>query len=184
MTNLFNCDDINNIYIQKLRFKEIELLINSSKILYNGFTKWWLYSSSLNTMYKNYMENKFNDVTIYKLRVLFSNVKSKFRYYNVDGSIYSIFKSNNIYDLNMSNYLFGVDKTGRNYICFRKKTTDGKYNYICLEDTNNINNKTYYSSDILDNIDINRNHTFKCGCGNIFICSKQNFINTINFINT
>tara|TARA_Y100000768_G_C23929357_1_gene659241 strand:+ start:207 stop:761 length:555 start_codon:yes stop_codon:yes gene_type:complete len=183
MTNLFNCDDINNIYVKRIRLKEIELLMNSNKILYKGFLKWWLYSSSLNGMYKNYVENKFNGVTVYKLRLLFSNVKSKFRYYNVEESIYGLYKSNSIYELNKSDYLFGVDKTGRNYICMRKQAQDGKYNYICLEDTDNIDYKTNYSYEVLEYIDINRNHTFKCGCGNILTCSKKNFINTKNFIN-
>lgn len=41
MTNLFNCGDINNIYVKIIHFKELGLLINSSKILYNGFIKWW-----------------------------------------------------------------------------------------------------------------------------------------------
>ena len=79
---------------------------------------------------------------MYKLRLLFSNVKNKFRYYNVEESIYGVFKSNSIYELNKSDYLFGVDKTGRNYICMRKLAPDGKYNYICLEDTDNIDYKT------------------------------------------
>lgn len=184
MLGLFTCSDINNKYVKYIDYKELKLVANSSKTLHNIFYRWWILNKNLNNFYKNYVENKFNNIVTNKLKILFSDVKNELKYYKTDENMsLHMYKSDSLYELNKSDYIFGKHKSNRIYLCIRKEITKNKYSYLLFDNIHYNNYTTSYSNPDILNIINAKNHTFKCGCGNIFTCTKSNLLNTQKLIN-
>ena len=196
-------DDIVNYIVKLIDCKDISNILECSKEMNNNFYNYGLFKKILYTFYKNHLKNVFIDNLDTRIHNLFSENFEKFKYIKLDNSYinqnYGGIKEElgkQIFEIYNANYICALDNNSELYILLRFKrdetcvdntnrqfpplTRDDTYDYFYF---NNVNSEDYYCSYAgYGNIVHSKNyyienHTYHCGCGQIFTCTNNNVCN-------
>ena len=196
-------DDIVNNIIKLINCKDISNILKCSKRMNNNFYNYGLFKKNFYTFYKNRLKNVFIGNLDNKINDLFSENFEKFKYIKLDntyidpdyGGINEVI-GKEIFEIYNADYICALDNNSELYILLRFKrdensldSTNSQYPPLTRDDTydyfyfNNVNNEDYYCSHAgYGNIVYSKNyyienHTYHCGCGQIFTCTNNNVCN-------
>lgn len=173
---LYSENIISNIVLKNIDNSQLFKIITSCKMLKGTFINYYYYNKYLTFFMINKNIDLFINSLNIKIKELFGNKLFKFNYID--------FRDNNIdikgtEKFNNNNYLLAIDKKGNKCIFLRFLNTNlNIYDYIDFINVDSNNMSTSYTGS-KDNIILNMNqtlsnHTFTCGCANIFTCSNNN----------
>ena len=193
-------DDIVNNIVKLIDCKDIANILECSKEMNDNFYNYGLFKKNFYTFYKNRLKNLFIGNLDNRIYDLFSENFSKFKYIKLDNFYidqnYGVIKEEigkEIFEKYNADYICALDNNSELYILLRFKrdencldSTNTQYPPLTRDDTydyfyfNNVNNEDYYCSHAgYGNIVYSKNsyienHTFHCGCGQIFTCTNNN----------
>lgn len=160
-------DNIHRDYLYKL------ILVN--KNLYLSFKEFFIYDKYLTLFYRNKIKDMIiNDINP-KINQIFKNNYNIFTFIN-NKNLNLRHTNDELYNYYQSNYIIGKDLDNNIFLFIRFVNNT----YIGFYHINNENLQQFYyrNSPLCNTSELFRNHTFTCGCSNMFTCSNKYIIET------
>lgn len=201
MESILGNSDITYEIIKKIDNNERKKLNLSSKNMNLYLKDYIIFFKYLKKFYNNKIYSTFTNSMNNDLKELFGSNLEKFKYINLNTDINMVFKNEQIYINYKSDFLLGKSVCYDNpehthlFICFRIYNELLKvYDYFMVDDITSDSSIPFFcytnssNNVILKKHDALVNHTYTCGCRNIFTCknndlysiSKQVFSSVLN----